>query len=147
MTQQIEKKVNKEIERRDTPKKKKLIRLISENLGIEGFTKTMYSMMIEAGYSETSAKQQSAILAGIKEELEPITNELETIRNKAINRLKQSKLTDKAGYKDLIDGIDKLTKNIQLIKGKSTENIAGVLLIKPSPEEIERANKLIMEIE
>ena len=137
----------KKLEKKLTPKQRKLVRIFSENLGIEGFTKTMYSMMLEAGYSENSAKQQTTILAGIKEELEPIANELEDIRNKAINRLKQSKLTDKAGYKALIDGIDKLTRNIQLIKGKSTENIAGVLLIKPSPEEIERANKLIMEIE
>jgi len=128
-------KSEKEIVRYMTPKKRKLLRIISENLGKEGFTKTMCEMMIEAGYSKNSALQQTAILAGIQEELKPISDKLDELREKAIKRLNDGNLTDKANYRDLVDGIDKLTKNIQLIKGKPT-GIGAVLNINQLLDDI-----------
>ena len=98
-----------------TQRQKKLIKLISENLGNKGKTKTMYKMFLEAGFSETSAKQQSNILSGIKDKVAPIVDRLEKERDNALNQL--SKKINKAKYRDLVDAIDKLTKNIQLLSG------------------------------
>lgn len=80
----------------------------------------MYEMMLEAGYSESTAKQQTLILGGLSDELNPIVRKLEERREKAIQRL--DKTIAKAKYRDLIDGIDKLTKNIQLLSGGKTSN-------------------------
>lgn len=130
--------MKQEIERKNTQKKQKLIKLISENLGIEGFTKSMYEMMLEAGYAESSAKQQTAILTGIKEELKPLANQLEGLRIKAIEELEKNKNKFKtANLRDLVSSIDTLTKNIQLISGKPTERteakeITGFVIIKPN---------------
>lgn len=108
-----------------TIKQKKLLRLISVNFGIKGFTKTMHEMMIEAGYKESSARQLSATLVGIKDELEiidPLVNTLNELRKKAVKVLKESKdKFKKASLRDLIDAIDKLTKNIQLLSGRETD--------------------------
>jgi len=138
MTKTIKKK------RKGTAKQKKLLHIFSENIGMKGFTKSMYQMMIEAGYSETSAKQQTTLLAGIQKELEiidPLANIMGELRNKAIKVLKESKdKFEKASLKDLIDSIDKLTKNIQLVSGKPTENIAMASLSK-----IEQDTKVIID--
>jgi len=50
-----------------TDKKRKLIKLLSENVGLAK-PKTMLEMMLEAVYSEETARQQSGILSGIREE-------------------------------------------------------------------------------
>lgn len=113
--------------RRSTPKKKKFLRIVSSNFGTKGFTKTIEEMLIEAGYAKKTARQHSAILVGIKPELEklnPLVKVMKDLRNKAVKVLKESedKFT-KASLRDLIDAIDKLTKNIQLISGKPTESV------------------------
>jgi hypothetical protein len=54
-----------------TDKQRKLVKLLSENVGLPK-PKTMLEMMLEAGYEESTARQQSGILAGIREELDPI---------------------------------------------------------------------------
>jgi hypothetical protein len=63
-----------------TDKQRKLVKLVSENLG------TMMHMMLEAGYSDESARRQSTILVGIRDELDPIVQKLEAHRLKVIDR-------------------------------------------------------------
>lgn len=107
-----------------TDKQRKLVKLLSENVGLAK-PKTMLEMMLEAGYEESTARQQSGILAGIREELDPIVAKLEEHRLKVIERL--SVKLDAATYRDLTDSLDKLTKNIQLLSGKATERPNNVI--------------------
>jgi hypothetical protein len=53
-------------------------------------------------------------------EIGPVILALEEERNEIIKRLKVTR--DKAKYRDLIDGMDKVTKNLQLLTGGRTEN-------------------------
>jgi hypothetical protein len=53
-----------------TDKQRKLVKLLSENVGLAK-PKTMLQMMLEAGYTEETARQQSGILRGVQEELDP----------------------------------------------------------------------------
>ena len=103
-----------------TEHQKKLIKLITDNLGNPEETKTMYDLMLLAGYSEESAHQQSNILAGIREHLTPIVTEMEQHRNDVVAEMR--KKLPKAKYRDLTDALDKLTKNIQLLSGGKTSN-------------------------
>ena len=107
--------------KRTTEKQKKLLLIISENLGTRRSSKTMYQMMLEAGYSNKTALQQSEILCRLEEELKPIVNQLDKKRQKMINKL--DKTINKATFRDLTDGIDKMTKNIQLLSGGATDRI------------------------
>ena len=115
-----------------TDKQRKLVQLISENLGLAK-PKTMLEMMLEAGYEESTARQQSTILVGIREELDPIVAKLEARRLKVIDRL--AKKLDAATYRDLTESRDKLTKNIQLLRGKATERpehvVSGLNYLTP----------------
>lgn len=52
----------------------------------------------------------------------PVIQQLEIERQRAIDMMQ--KRIGKAKYRDVIDAVDKLTKNIQLLTGKSTSNIS-----------------------
>lgn len=58
----------------------------------------------------------------------PLVERLENERNAIIARLE--KVRSKAKYRDLIDGLDKITKNIQLLTGGSTDNVKVVTVVK-----------------
>ncbi len=112
----------KPIKRLDTIKQQRLVNLISDNLGkTSGDIRTMTEIMIIAGYSRTTANQQTRTLKGIKEKLEPIVNQMKAQSQGMIKRL--DKTIDKAGFRDLVSGVDIMTKNIKLLSGDATENI------------------------
>ena len=117
-----------------TQKQQKLISLILENIGNTGFTKTMYQMMLEAGYSKKTAQVQSLTLASIEDELKPIVNQLDKKRQKMIDKL--DKTIDSATFRDLTDGIDKMTKNIQLLSGGATDRI---VITDKEKQEVDKA--------
>ena len=50
-----------------------------------------------------------------------IIEKLKVAREMAIDEME--KKIGKASYRDVVDSVDKTTKNIQLLSGKSTENI------------------------
>jgi hypothetical protein len=102
-----------------TDKQRKLVKLLSENLGREK-PMTMMEMMLAAGYEESTARQQTSILVGIQEELAPIVQKMVDHRDNIIAEM--VKKMPKAKYRDLTDGFDKLTKNIQLLSGGKTAN-------------------------
>jgi hypothetical protein len=52
----------------------------------------------------------------------PLVQRLEKERDAVIKRMRA--VRNKAKYRDLVDSVDKLTKNIQLLSGKATENVA-----------------------
>lgn len=78
---------------------------------------------VKHGYKPTTAG--SGLVQRTKsyqETIYPVIQSLEIERERAIKLM--SKRISKARYRDLIDGMDKLTKNIQLLTGKSTSNIS-----------------------
>lgn len=103
-----------------TTRQQKLIKLLLENLGNPKGGKSMYDMMLEAGYEETTAHEQSGTLAGIREELKPFVQKLMDHREKVIERMQAT--LPKAQYHNLVESLDKLTKNIQLLSGGKTGN-------------------------
>jgi len=116
------KKNDKDKKKRETLRKKRLLALTSVNFGnIKSGKKlkSMYEMMLEAGYSETTARQQTNVLTGLQDEAVDVVDKLELLRQQAIERMNSEAF--QADYKDLASAIDKLTKNIQLLSGKPTE--------------------------
>lgn len=79
------------------------------------------------GYSQHVADSPKKITKtkAYQEVLAPLVVRLEKERDAVIERLEKTR--SKAKYRDLIDGLDKLTKNLQLLTGGATQNIA----IKP----------------
>jgi DNA-binding MarR family transcriptional regulator len=103
-----------------TERQRKLVKLVTENFRNPEGTKTMYELMLLAGFSEESARQQTNILSGIREQLQPIVQAAVDHRNEVMQEM--GKKIGKAKYRDLTDAFDKLTKNIQLLSGGKTAN-------------------------
>jgi mevalonate kinase len=76
----------------------------------------------EQGYSESVSESPTKVTKtkAYKEEIQPIVDQLEKERQRIIKALKNKDL-DEERYKDLVDGMDKITKNIQLLGNKPTE--------------------------
>lgn len=104
-----------------TPKQEKLLILIQENIGNKNSTLTMGQMLIEAGYSEETAKTPRAIFEtdGIKKATEDLVKKLEDKRRMAITHITEDKM-ERSAIRDLVNVVDMFTKNIQLLTGKET---------------------------
>jgi len=78
-----------------------------------------------SGYGKSMKLYPKRIIQskGVKEETKPIIEQLEEERKRAIKLLKTK--ISKAQYHQLVDAIDKLTKNIQLLSGGATERVEG----------------------
>jgi len=101
-----------------TLKQKRAVTKLLENRGNLG------KAMKDAQYADNTAKNPKNLTdsLGFKELTKPIIEQLEKKRQEAIDAMTGKKIkAEKA--KDLTDIIDKLTKNIQLLGGKATENI------------------------
>lgn len=105
-----------------TPKQEKLIKLIMENYGKSGETKPMGELMVEAGYSEESAKNPKLILESeaIQEELKDILDEIDQKRRLALKHITEDKLKEQTA-KDNALTADTLTKISQLLSDKPTD--------------------------
>jgi len=99
---------------------KAVAREVSENIG-RG-KKVILGDIISKRYSKSTSKtpQRVTETKSYQNEMKPIIEQLEIERQRAIKLLK--KTSDKAKYRDLIDGVDKITKNIQLLSGGKTES-------------------------
>jgi hypothetical protein len=58
--------------------------------------------------------------------LRPLVDQLEAERQAILDRM--PKVRGKAKYRDLVDGLDKVTKNLQLLTGRATEHIGVAIL-------------------
>ena len=103
-----------------TIRQKKAVDRIVENHGVIGRS------MVEAGYKPNTAKNPKNLTESeaFKTELKPLLDRLTEDRDRAI-RMMKGKIS-KAKYRDLTDATDKLTKNIQLLSGGSTERIINI---------------------
>jgi len=81
------------------------------------------------GYAENTADNPKNITdtKSFQEEIEPVVKRLEKERDRVIKALAGKDLTEEK-YHDLVDGLDKITKNIQLLTGGASEivQIKGV---------------------
>lgn len=84
--------------------------------------KSFEQILIDAGYSENTARAQSSIMEGLKPHLQETVQWMEEHRKKVQDRMAAT--VDKAEYKDLVRALDTLTYNIQLLGGKPTANLA-----------------------
>ncbi len=91
-----------------------------ENLG-KGRKLNMGKILKKHGYSESVSKTPKIVTGtkAYKEAIRPLVEELEIQRTLAIKHM--TKTVRKAKYRDLVDALDKLTKNIQLLNGGDTE--------------------------
>lgn len=106
-----------------TPKQEKLLKLLMENYGELGNTKSLGELLKQAGYSAASAKNPKIILEGkeMQEGINNVVSDLELLRQQALDELKSRDIS-KERYADVVKGVDTLTKNHQLLTGGSTEN-------------------------
>ncbi len=82
--------------------------------------------MIESGYDEDYASSgQITKTKQYQEKMKPIKDQLEEERQRIITEI-TSKNLSKERYKDLVDAVDKITKNIQLLSGGATERVISV---------------------
>ncbi len=80
------------------------------------------------GYALTTSTVPSQVTntKSYKSVISPLVSRLEEERDAIVERLKVTR--GKAKYRDLVDGLDKITKNIQLLTGGSTQNVQQVLV-------------------
>ena len=114
-----------------TPKQEKLLKLLIENYGEVGSTKSLGQLLKEAGYSDASAHNPKIILESkeIQEGLNDVIADLEELRRDALKALKEKDLSEER-YSDIVKGIDTLTKNHQLLTGGETERNNAPVLVK-----------------
>ncbi len=106
-----------------TPKQEKLVKLLIENYGAQGTTKSLAELMIEAGYSPESAKNPKLIIEGegVQEGIKDTVKSLEKLRENAIIELQARDLSEEP-MRDVVKAVDTYTKNHQLLSGGATEN-------------------------
>lgn len=128
--------------RTDTARQQKLVKLILENIGTKGKTKSMYQMMLESGYAESTAHEQSGILSVIKEkpEVKNIVVRLEAMRDKAMRALEKKDL-NKIDANSVARMMRDLNHDIELLSGRPTER--GDDEVSLNPEDRERLDKIL----
>ena len=105
-----------------TPKQEKFIKLLSENLGKSGDTKTLGEIMLEAGYSESMARSPSQVMASeaVQEGISEFVKMLDDKRRLALTKITEAKLEKTNAYQ-LALVTDLLNKNHELLTGGNTE--------------------------
>ena len=104
-------------------------REVSEN--IRKGKKVVLGKIIAKRYAKSTseAPQRVTQTKSYIEAMKPIIEQLEEERQRAV-RLLKDKIT-KAQYHQLVDAVDKLTKNIQLLGDKPTEHLKGSIIFLP----------------
>jgi hypothetical protein len=116
-----------------TLKQTKLIELLKENMSDTDSTLTLGELLLKAGYTEATAKNAYLIFESkaIKQATGDISNMLDNKRKMAITQITEKKLKD-APARELAYVVDTFTKNIQLLNGKSTDNVGINIQISES---------------
>lgn len=101
---------------------KNVAKEVSENVR-KGKLVKLGAIMRKNGYSKQTSLKPKRVTdtKSFKDEIEPVVDAMERERNKAIVMMK--KKISKAKYRDLVDAVDKFTKNIQLLGGKDTGKV------------------------
>lgn len=101
---------------------KEVAKEVLENIR-KGIKPNLGKIIKSKGYSETTSTVPTLVTEtkSYKEVINPVVEAMEAERNRIIVALSNKKLS-KEKYRDLIDGLDKLTKNVQLLSGGRTSN-------------------------
>lgn len=116
-----------------TPQQRNAVKLIEEAI-LGNTTESLYDLLQRAGYSAESARQQSNVMAGIRQHLDPFVAKLVVERDRAIDAMKVK--IDFASYSDVALAAHRLTHDIRLLSGQSTSNID--LVDKERRDELDR---------
>lgn len=119
-----------------TIKQKKVVDKLLENNG------NMSKTMRQVGYSKNFSKnpQTLAKSKGFKKEVAPIIEQLEKERQRLINAITIMDL-DEIEYAEAVRSMDLLTKNIQLLSDKPTENVKTNITKEQIDELLRRRQK------
>lgn len=100
---------------------KEVAKEVLETLG-KGKRPNLGKIARKKGYANNTADNPKGITEtkSYQEVMNPVVEALIQERKAIIERLKKTR--SKAKYRDLIDGLDKITKNIQLLSGGKTAN-------------------------
>lgn len=95
---------------------------VLEKLG-KGKKIVLGKILKENGYAQNTADNPKNVLEtkSYKDIVDPVVKAMVRERNAILKRL--PRVRNSAKYRDLTDGLDKLTKNIQLLSGKETESV------------------------
>ncbi len=94
----------------------------------------LVDIQVRNGYSRTSALAQKALQTkSFKQAMNNTIELMEAVRAKSLLAL-VNKDHSKEKYRDLADGIDKMTKNTQLLSGKATENTGHNVIVYGSED-------------
>lgn len=118
-----------------TPKQRKLLKLIMENVGKTGKALPMTKILKMAGYSDGVSHNQN-VLAGIGGKDNVLLKDMIATREKMVKRAQA--LAGKAGFRNLVEAIEKYTKVIQLLSGRPTEVFS---LTSEEQDDLDRALK------
>lgn len=101
---------------------KEVAREVLENIR-NGKKPNLGKIIKSKGYSETTSTVPSLVTdtKSYREVINPVVEAMERERDRIIVALSKKNLP-KEKYRDLIDGLDKLTKNAQLLSGGRTSN-------------------------
>jgi hypothetical protein len=97
---------------------------VSETIG-KGEIVNLNKIAKEVGYSDSTARNPQQITRSLayKEAIDKFLPVAEKARQNAIDAIAKRNMT-KERLPSVVDAMDKLTKNIQLLSGKSTDNEA-----------------------
>ena len=102
------------------------VQAVAKELVVNGGS--VANAMRKAKYSKAYAKNSHKMrkTKAFQEATMSVVDEFEQARRRAFALIKRKEA--KAKYRDLTDGVDKFTKNIQLLKGKPTEryDLSGI---------------------
>ncbi len=90
----------------------------------QGKRKSKKAILADRGYKPSVQDSPTVVTEteSYQSVIQPVVQKMIIERDRAIAAMAGK--IGKAGYRDLVDSTDKLTKNIQLLTGGSTQNIA-----------------------
>lgn len=101
---------------------KEVAKEVLENIR-KGIKPNLGKIIKSKGYSEATSTVPSLVTEtkSYREVINPVVEAMERERDRIIVALSKKNLS-KEKYRDMIDGLDKLTKNVQLLSGGRTSN-------------------------
>lgn len=125
-----------------TWREQRTVDLAAQNI-LDGSPLTSKQVVRYGGYSAEESNTPKKILQDnpvIELALKPVVTRLKDLRSLAITAAEQ-KVLQTVSYQELINGIDKLTKNIQLLTGEDTEkNRVTFSWESPTPANVVETN-------
>lgn len=129
MTKKPIKKVVKLKKKKTNPQKSEAARAVAREVIAtvrSGKIPNKQKIQQKHGYTESSARAMKATKTKTyQDEMKTVIQAMERERDRAIKAMKTK--IDEAKYRDVVDAADKLTKNIELLSGRDTARVGGLV--------------------